>query len=74
MDLKLNNVGFKGLYYSFLFELENYTTECSDLPTKYNESFGGIQSYFAFSWIKASALYAAKNGVFDITLDNKWDI
>lgn len=26
LDVKLNNVGFKGLQYTFLYEVENYTT------------------------------------------------
>lgn len=73
-DVKLNNVGFKGLQYSFLFELDNYTKECNDLPTQYNASFGGVQEIFAFGWVKATFNYFVDKGLLDVKLDNKWDI
>lgn len=74
LDVKLNNVGFKGLQYTFLYEIENYTTECNVLPTAYNTSYGGVQEIYAFGWIKATAKYFADKGLFDVKLDNKWDI
>lgn len=73
LDVKLNNIGFKGLQYSFFFELENYTTECNDLPTAYNQSYGGVQQIFGFSWVKSTANYFAQKGLFNAKLDGRWD-
>ena len=72
-DFKLSNVGFKGLHYTFFFELENYTEECNVLPSTWIEEYGGVQSYHAMGWVKATAWFAASKGLFDTKLNNTWD-
>ena len=73
-DIKLrNDNSFKGLDFSFTFELVNYTTKCNNVPRTFNSSYGGLQEYFGFEFMRAAAWYAASQGFFNRKLGNGWD-
>ena len=74
VEQRLSNVGFKGLKYTCIFELENYTRKCVDLPKEYNPEYGGVQDLIAFPWLEANLMYILHKGFFNVTLGGiKWE-
>lgn len=68
-----NNNTFQGLEFKFTFELENFTKKCNNVPTTFNKSNGGLQEYYGFEFMRASAWYAASKGFFNRLINNAWD-
>lgn len=65
----------KGLKVFSFFGLENSTQECGVLPKDFDSQlYGGIQQFISFSSFKAATKQAIVRGLFDVDLDDSWEV
>lgn len=72
-NFSLNNIGFKGLNYTMMFEVKNLQNRCNTLPTTYDSARGGFQEYIAMETVSAMVLYALQQGWLNAQLDRSWE-
>lgn len=71
-NFTLSNVGFQGLTYKMIFEVDNFQNRCSILPATFNESYGGLQEYIGMETVYSTVLFALKEGWLNTQLDRSW--